>query len=188
MYTVLWQENGQDHWDRCEDEDEVNDLLHTIANTPNTCPLGDVWIFQPKADDYAVTGDTLIEEVIRTCEIPENSETASPLLNEKTAQIIRDELDQYSKEDIARGAYWSDNETWFQPCLKLTDKLDSIFRPMFEWNEEDTDMWLEIEYWSDDPENTIVYIISTNYDTLSITRHVRNANINNIVMQIVNQE
>ena len=53
MYTVLWQEAGQDKWDRLKTKEEVEILLDELQENPDVCE-GDVWIFKPKADEYAV--------------------------------------------------------------------------------------------------------------------------------------
>ena len=53
MYTVLWIDgNGNDRWERCESREEVNELLEREDIREE-----DTWIFTPKADDFAVTGD-----------------------------------------------------------------------------------------------------------------------------------
>ena len=52
MYTVLWQENSQDRWDRSETSEEVMVLLTELEQNPDVCE-SDVWIFNPNADDYA---------------------------------------------------------------------------------------------------------------------------------------
>lgn len=52
MYTILWRENEKDKWDRLETRDEVNNLLYKLTNNPDVCE-GDIWIFEPKADEYA---------------------------------------------------------------------------------------------------------------------------------------
>ena len=53
MYTVLWIDTeGNDRWERCESEEEVNELLNREDIREE-----DTWIFLPKADDFAVTGD-----------------------------------------------------------------------------------------------------------------------------------
>ena len=57
MYTVLWRENDNDRWDRFETEEDVKVLLDELANNPNVCE-NDVWIFTPKADDYAFDYDS----------------------------------------------------------------------------------------------------------------------------------
>lgn len=56
MYTVVWQDNGQDRWDRFETQEAVRHLLHELSENPNVC-IGDVWIFAPEADEYACTPD-----------------------------------------------------------------------------------------------------------------------------------
>lgn len=58
MYTVLWRDNGQDRYDRLETGEDVENLLKEIEADPDASPLGDVWVFEPEADNYAVTGDT----------------------------------------------------------------------------------------------------------------------------------
>lgn len=57
MYTMLWTENGADKWDRFSSAKEVREKLTEIENNEEASPLGDVWIFPPKADDIAVTGE-----------------------------------------------------------------------------------------------------------------------------------
>ena len=57
MYTILWQEEGKDRWDRVKSKAEVYNLLDDIRNNPDACPIGDVWIFSHQADDYASAGD-----------------------------------------------------------------------------------------------------------------------------------
>ena len=53
MYTVLWIDlEGNDRWERCESEEEVNELLDREDIREE-----DTWIFMPKADDFAMTGD-----------------------------------------------------------------------------------------------------------------------------------
>ena len=53
MYTVLWIDtDGNDRWERCESEKEVCELLDREDIREE-----DTWIFMPKADDFAVTGD-----------------------------------------------------------------------------------------------------------------------------------
>lgn len=56
MYTVIWTENGSDHWDRFERKEDVDSQLEQLKNNPEVC-LGDIWIFPPQADEYAVAGD-----------------------------------------------------------------------------------------------------------------------------------
>lgn len=51
MYTVIWQENSQDRWDRFETSEEVMVLLTELEQNPYVCE-NDVWIFNPNADDY----------------------------------------------------------------------------------------------------------------------------------------
>ena len=58
MYTVLWRDNGQDRYDRLETGEDVENLLKEIDANPEASPLGDVWVYKPEADNYAVTGDT----------------------------------------------------------------------------------------------------------------------------------
>ena len=57
MYTIIWTEEGHDKWDRVKSKAEVHALLDKIRDNPAACPVGDVWIFSPKADDYASAGD-----------------------------------------------------------------------------------------------------------------------------------
>ena len=52
MYTVLWQENSQDRWDRFETSEEVMVLLTELEQNPDVCE-NDVWILNPDADDCA---------------------------------------------------------------------------------------------------------------------------------------
>ena len=57
MYTVLWIDaEGNDRWERCEFKEEVNELL-----AREDIREEDTWIFLPKADDFAVTGDIFEE-------------------------------------------------------------------------------------------------------------------------------
>ena len=57
MYTVLWIDaEGNDRWERCESKEEVNELL-----AREDIREEDTWIFHPKADDFAVTGDIFEE-------------------------------------------------------------------------------------------------------------------------------
>ena len=58
MWTVLWQENNVDRWDRLETEDDVKTLLDRLAKNPDVCE-DDAWIFPPAADEYALTPDML---------------------------------------------------------------------------------------------------------------------------------
>ena len=58
MYTVLWQEGNNDKWDRFETEEEVRKLIDQLSENPDVC-VGDIWIFSPKADEYAYTPDIL---------------------------------------------------------------------------------------------------------------------------------
>lgn len=60
MYTVLWQENGMDKWDRFETKEEVDYLLEQLKENPNVCEY-DIWIFNPEADDNAYTYEDFIE-------------------------------------------------------------------------------------------------------------------------------
>ena len=57
MYTIIWTENGKDRWDRVESKTEVYALLGKIMDNHEACPIGDVWIFSPQADNYATAGD-----------------------------------------------------------------------------------------------------------------------------------
>lgn len=56
MYTIIWQEDGQDKWDRFRTKEEVRVKLKEINELPNASPLGDIWIFHPQADEYASEG------------------------------------------------------------------------------------------------------------------------------------
>ena len=62
MYTIIWQEDGQDKWDRFRTKEEVREKLKEINELPNASPLGDIWIFSPKADTYASEGSQWITE------------------------------------------------------------------------------------------------------------------------------
>ena len=62
MYTLIWQENNEDKWDRLETKEEVLEKLEEIENNPDACDIGDVWIFRPEADDYASAGNEFQEE------------------------------------------------------------------------------------------------------------------------------
>lgn len=53
MWTVLWQENDQDRWDRFETKEEVLCLLDQLRENPNVCE-DDTWIFSPQAADPTV--------------------------------------------------------------------------------------------------------------------------------------
>ena len=59
MYTVFWQEEGIDKWDRLETEEEVKVLLASL-NASGTVCIGDVWVFTPEADNFAVDGANYI--------------------------------------------------------------------------------------------------------------------------------
>ena len=53
MYTVFWIDaDGNYRWERCESAEEVNELLDNEGIRKE-----ETWIFLPKADDFAVTGD-----------------------------------------------------------------------------------------------------------------------------------
>lgn len=58
MWTVLWQEKDEDRWDRFETEEEVRKLIDQLSENPDVC-ICDIWIFSPKADEYAYTYDLL---------------------------------------------------------------------------------------------------------------------------------
>lgn len=60
MYTILWLENGLDRWDRFESQEEIKNKLKEIEKHPDTCPLGDIWIFPPTADTLAFTGEDFL--------------------------------------------------------------------------------------------------------------------------------
>ena len=61
MYTVLWIDgNGNDRWERCESREEVNELLER-----EDIREADTWIFTPRADDFAVTGDIWLEATLQ---------------------------------------------------------------------------------------------------------------------------
>lgn len=62
MYTVIWQEDSNDRWDRLETKEEVRELLKTLTTSHNVL-LGDIWVFNPGADDFANAGDEWIAEV-----------------------------------------------------------------------------------------------------------------------------
>lgn len=57
MYTVLWQEAGQDRWDRLETKEEVSELLRKLEKDLDVYE-GDVWVFKPEANEYAVEFDS----------------------------------------------------------------------------------------------------------------------------------
>jgi hypothetical protein len=57
MYTILWTEDGEDRWERLEHKDEVLELLNKLSQNDGVC-YDNIWIFGPKADDYASTPDT----------------------------------------------------------------------------------------------------------------------------------
>ena len=44
MWTVLWQENDQDRWDRLDSKEKVFALLNQLRENPNVCE-DDTWIF-----------------------------------------------------------------------------------------------------------------------------------------------
>lgn len=52
MYTVLWQEDEQDRWERLETRDDVLILLTGLKDNPDVCEE-DIMIFTPGADDYS---------------------------------------------------------------------------------------------------------------------------------------
>ena len=56
MWTIMWTENSQDRWDRLETKEEVMQLLDSLDKNSGVSK-GDVWIFQPQADDLALTGN-----------------------------------------------------------------------------------------------------------------------------------
>lgn len=56
MWTIMWTENSQDRWDRLETKEEVMQLLDSLDKNSGVSK-GDVWIFPPKADDLALTGN-----------------------------------------------------------------------------------------------------------------------------------
>lgn len=53
MYTILWREGNHDRWDRLETEEEVRKLLDQLAENSEVSE-GDIWIFSPEADKYAL--------------------------------------------------------------------------------------------------------------------------------------
>mgnify|MGYP004465302703 CR=1 FL=1 len=56
MWTVMWVEDGMDKWDRFETENDVRNLMEELKENSDVCEE-DVWIFPPKADEYAMTGN-----------------------------------------------------------------------------------------------------------------------------------
>lgn len=58
MWTVLWQENNVDRWERLETEEDVLALLDELTENLDVCE-DDAWIFPPTADEYALTPDML---------------------------------------------------------------------------------------------------------------------------------
>lgn len=58
MWTVMWVENGADKWDRFETENDVRNLMEELKENFDVYEE-DIWIFPPKSDDYAMTGDRL---------------------------------------------------------------------------------------------------------------------------------
>lgn len=61
MWTVLWLESEKDRWDRFETKDDVMDLMERLKEKSDVCEE-DIWIFPPKSDEYAMTGDMFIEK------------------------------------------------------------------------------------------------------------------------------
>lgn len=59
MWTIIYQENGKDKWDRLESKDDVQNLLKTLRNDPGVC-FEDVWIFTPDADDHTIDPNDLL--------------------------------------------------------------------------------------------------------------------------------
>lgn len=59
MWTIIYQENGKDKWDRLESKDDVKNLLKTLRDDPGVC-FDDVWIFTPDADDHTIDPNDLL--------------------------------------------------------------------------------------------------------------------------------
>lgn len=53
MYTLIWIDNGEDRWDRFEDKESLKEFLKYLKKTPGVCE-GDIYIFPPEADAYAM--------------------------------------------------------------------------------------------------------------------------------------
>ncbi len=60
MWTVIWLEDEMDKWDRFETKEQVMKLMKELKENPYVCEE-DVWIFPPKSDEYAMTGDRFLE-------------------------------------------------------------------------------------------------------------------------------
>ncbi len=51
MWTVLWQENDQDRWDRLDSKEKVFALLNQLRENPNVCE-DDTWIFSESVSSF----------------------------------------------------------------------------------------------------------------------------------------
>lgn len=61
MYTIIWRDPEGDCWDRLETKEEVLELLQRLTENGDVC-IGDVWIFDPEADEHVTTGDNWLPE------------------------------------------------------------------------------------------------------------------------------
>lgn len=55
MYTILWTENGSDHWERCESRREVAALLIREGLEDDE----DVLIFMPDAEEHTINAESI---------------------------------------------------------------------------------------------------------------------------------
>lgn len=53
MWTLIWDDNGEDRWDRLETKEDVKERLESLRKEPGVC-IGDVYIFPPESDAYAM--------------------------------------------------------------------------------------------------------------------------------------
>ena len=59
MWTIIYQKDGKDKWDRLDSKDDIKDLLKALRNDPGVC-FNDVWIFTPDADDHTIDPNDLL--------------------------------------------------------------------------------------------------------------------------------
>ena len=59
MWTIIYQKDGKDKWDRLDSKDDVQNLLKTLRNDPRVC-FEDLWIFTPDADDHTIDPNDLL--------------------------------------------------------------------------------------------------------------------------------